>query len=118
MEVWARAPVPPGEAKLLLESDGQVVELTGRRFGRGRAAVSGPVKVSPGAYRLAVPAGIDVTAGVADAQGRFWLRGDEMVMLTGTALPDRVKLVAALKAARLPAQPQSRLPQGITYEAE
>lgn len=118
VEVWAREPVPPGEAKLLLETNGQVVELTGRRFGRGRAAVSGRVNVDPGAYRFDVPKGVDVTAGVADAQGRFWLRGDEMVMLSGAALPDRVKLVAALKAARLSAQPQSRLPQGITYEAE
>ena len=116
--VWHSEPVAPGPVTVSLAFGQTEQEVSGRRYGRGRVAAGGKTTAPRGEYSVDLPHGVDLRAGVPSPSGTLWLRGEELVSVRGRDVPPRLELSLRRPAARLPAEDQSRVPEGLVFEAE
>lgn len=118
LQVWSTEPTPPGKTELTVKVGHETTTLTGQRYGRGQAALSGRVSATPGRYTLPdLPSG-RLTLGHLPDGDHVWLTPREDFVLRGTGLPQDLVISPDLPGIVLSAQHLSDLPDGIVFEAE
>jgi len=118
--LWPGAPPAAGPVQVEVRCGSEVSRLDGFRYDDGSAYASGTLRAPRGAYRIVIPAGVQVDVGLPDGKGRVWLRAEENCVLHGSTLPASVACTPVLLAAELPAQLQKEMPVAgaVGFEAE